>query len=238
MEKEVTYLVIKFVNTDNIESLENEGIFFPALSQFIHNDGSLTDAQVDSQEGRHTTILDKEKEIIKIGSFETNNFVEFPFDSAEINLQLPEEEVGKMFISSFTLLNSATDFEPVGDCLKIKNSVVDGLSEIANGRPFVITSLDNLKQAIYQHFHDEKYTVYDHSVMYRNNRYFMKGNLRDNPIELAFTKNEAYADQKEYRVLAISRDGIRPENMKVALYKNQDGSVIFSNNDLKTLTIQ
>lgn len=237
MKKNITYLVVKFVNTQYINSLENGELFFPSLGSFIHNDGSLTSAQADSQEAQHTTILDKEKETVEIGNYETNNLVACHFDSAEINLQLPEEAVEKMFICSFTLLNSATDFEPVRNVLKIKKSVFDGLTHIANGRPFIITSFDNLKQGILQHFQGEKYIVYDHSVMYRDNRYFIHGNLRDNPIELAFTKDEAYAEQKEYRVLAISPDGVRPKNMKVTLFKNEKGSVIFNIDDLKSLTI-
>lgn len=163
MEEINVDIIIKFFKRKNIESLRREEIFFPDLNLFINNNDSLTDDQSDSQEAQHTTILDKENEGISIIMAQTDDCFNLDFESGEINLKLPKEDIDKMFISSFTLLNSIRDFDVVNDFLVIKDSVVDGLLGIANGRPFVMTNLETLKQSVKKHFQGTKYSVYNGS---------------------------------------------------------------------------
>ncbi|KAA8365987.1 hypothetical protein [Leuconostoc mesenteroides] len=75
-------------------------------------------------------------------------------------------------------------------------------------------------------------------IRYRDDRYFIKENLRNDPIELAFTKRDNYASQKEYRVLAIHPDGVQPRNMKLDLFKNEKEVLVFEMDDLKDLSIK
>lgn len=236
LDKTQTGIILKFFDAEFKESLKRGEIYFSELSSFRSNSEMLTTAQADSQEAKHTTLLDDEKEQLFVKNPRTGDTVKIHFEKASINLELPTADVANMFISSFVFLKYDTDFDRVDDVLYIKKSVIEGLSDIANQRPFDIFYLDELIDSVKSQFTNQEYSVYCDLVEYRGHNEFIKHDIGAEPIRLAFTKQEKYANQKEYRVLIYNPNGLRPENLILSKVAGSNGQDIFEFECLNKLT--
>lgn len=239
MNKTETGILLKFFDKEYTESLEKGQIYFSKLSYFSSNSELLTDAQADGQEAKYTKVLDNKKNKLFFDDMKTEEYSRrIHFEYASINLELPEADVANMFISSFVFLNYKTDLNKVDDKLYIKESVIEGISKIANNRPYAIFYIDELIDNIKKQMPNRGYTIYCDLVKYTNQRDTIKYNFDVEPINLAFTKREKYVNQKEYRILIYNPNGLRPESLVLPTVCGSNGQQIFEFENLHKLSFR
>lgn len=229
-------ILIKFFDKKYEESLKKGEIFFSELSLYRSNSDALTSAQADDQEAIHITQLDNKYEEIYFKNPKNGKLVKVDFEGGSVKLELPEADVSNMFISSFVFLNYDTDFDEHDGELSIKESVIEGLSDIANNRPYAVFYVDELIENVKKQFANREYSVYCNLVEYKSQRDFIKTDMSVQPIRLAFTKQEKYASQKEFRILIYNPNGLRPEKLIVPSVELINGAKIFAFESLKQLT--
>lgn len=226
-DKTQTGILLKFFDRQYEESLKKGEIFFSELSLYRSNSEILTSAQADDQEAVHITQLDNKSEEIYIQDTKTGKPIKVDFEGGNVKLELPEADVSNMFISSFVFLYYDTDFDEHDGELSIKESVIEGLSDIANNRPYAVFYLDELIENLKKQFANREYSVYWHLVEYKGPRDFVKTDMYVEPIRLAFTKQKKYESQKEFRILIYSPNGSRPENLILPKVASNNGENIF-----------
>ncbi|HCN54782.1 hypothetical protein [Leuconostoc citreum] len=114
-DKTQTGILLKFFDKEYTKSLKKGEIYFSELNLYRSNSEVLTDAQEDIQEAKYVTYLDNKNEKLLFRNPKTGETGRIDFEKGSVKIELSEDDVANMFISSFVFLNYDKDFNIIGN---------------------------------------------------------------------------------------------------------------------------
>lgn len=191
--------LIKFFDEQYKNEVVEGYIHFSPLNKFTCELEGLTEAQADSLEGKSIDAFDREKEVLLMRIHGTGKQIKIDYQSASVTKKLSNPEL--CYISSFVILNYDTDFDEDGH---ISSEFIEDVSDIANGRPFVLIELTSLERSVKNFLseQDKNYKGYGGPVKYTDEPF------RDEDyVSLIFRKRLKYKGQREYRIAILKPTG-------------------------------
>ena len=221
------FYLIKFFDEKYRESMLSGQLHFSYLPKFTDDVDGLTEAQADSSEGKSIDNFNSECEKVFMRLGGKGEPVRVDFSSANITQKIRQPET--YYICSFVMLYPNKDFDDNGN---IKDDFIKSVSDIANGRPFILVTPQSLDSnlAYFASNTENNIRAWAGQVKYTDEPF--KG---ENGLNLLFQKRTKYSNQREYRAVihgpVRSRRGIDIEQI------NQPIGV-FNYDELNTISIK
>lgn len=228
-------VLVKFIEEKYIDSTFENGFYFNTLETFKKCDG-LSDDQGDSDEGA-SIRFDTHKKGYEIYD-ENFNFIG-RLDGREIissKLSKHYNFAAKVPICCFVLLKFPYDFEFIGISnrvheYRIKEKVINKLVGISDSRPFIYCLEQEMYKCLRKCVNDgAKILAKKVSYYKRDGVNITEDEVKKVPYKVIFMKNEAYKNQKEFRIALVDKNK--------ACYLKLDELIMGKSNNLNDIRLR
>lgn len=219
--------LIKFFDEQYKNEVLEGYIHFSPLNKFTCELEGLTEAQADLLEGKAIELFDRKKEVLLMRIPETGKQVEIDYQTASVTKKLSNPEL--CYISSFVILNYDTDLDEDGH---ISSEFIEDVSDIANGRPFMLIELSSLKRSVTNFLSEQD----NYDKAYSGPIEYTDEPFRDeDAVSLVFRKRLKYKGQREYRIAILKPEGTSYPPTEIDIKRMDQPVQVFDHDSLKSI---